>query len=113
MVFLLLKCADLLLANLFSDRFPDGLASVIGTGAGWILPFALYLAVYLFVGFSVLRKAGSNILRGQVLDENFLMAVATVGAFGLGIYTSVTTGVPEGFDEACAVMLFYIVIYAF
>lgn len=106
-VFLLLKCADTLLAHFLPDRFPDGLASVTGTNAGWILPLALYLAVYLFVGFSVLRKAGGNILRGQVLDENFLMAVATIGAFGLGIYTAVKTGAPEGFDEACAVMLFY------
>ena len=67
-----------------------------------LLPFegiprlAVFLIVYLVIGGDILLKAGRNILHGQVFDENFLMAVATVGAFFLGEY-------PEG----VAVMLFY------
>ena len=56
----------------------------------------LYIAVYAFTGWRVLRKAGKNILRGQVFDENFLMAVASIGALCAG-----------EFAEAVAVMLFY------
>ena len=57
---------------------------------------ALYLIPYAVIGWDVLRRAVRNILNGQVFDENFLMALATVGAFGCGQY-------PEG----VAVMLFY------
>ncbi|MDD3243672.1 MAG: heavy metal translocating P-type ATPase [Eubacteriales bacterium] len=57
---------------------------------------AVFLAAYFFLGWNVLLKAGKNIVRGKVFDENFLMALATVGAFALGEY-------PEG----VAVMLFY------
>lgn len=57
---------------------------------------AMYLVPYLIIGGKVLAKAGRNILNGQVFDENFLMALATIGAFILGEYT-----------EAAAVMLFY------
>ena len=56
----------------------------------------LYLLPYLIVGWDVLWKAMRNIARGQVFDENFLMSLATVGAFALG-----------DFIEAAAVMLFY------
>ena len=62
----------------------------------------LYLAAYLIIGYDILRKAGKGILRGQVFDENFLMAVATVGAIGLAFYEK-----SGGFMEAVAVMLFY------
>ena len=62
------------------------LASVIGHNLGWLLPFGLYFLVYLFIGYDVLKKAFLNIIHGHLLDENFLMAIATVGAFGLGIY---------------------------
>ena len=62
----------------------------------------LYLAAYLIIGYDILRKAGKGILRGQVLDENFLMAVATVGAIGLAFYEE-----SGDFMEAVAVMLFY------
>ena len=47
---------------------------------------ALYLAAYLVIGYDILKKAGQGILNGRVFDENFLMAVATVGAFALAIY---------------------------
>lgn len=56
----------------------------------------LFLAVYLFIGWDILWKAIRNILNGQIFDENFLMAIATIGAIVLGDFT-----------EACGVMLFY------
>ena len=58
-------------------------------------------------GYDVLWKAVRNIAHGQVFDENFLMCVATLGAFALAIYRGVTGQEIEGFDEACAVLLFY------
>lgn len=61
-----------------------------------IIAIGLYLIPYLIVGGKVLLKAGRNILNGQVFDENFLMTIATIGAFVLGEYT-----------EAAAVMIFY------
>ena len=56
----------------------------------------LYMSVYVVVGLGVLAKAGKNILRGKVFDENFLMAIATLGAIIIGEY-----------PEAVGVMLFY------
>lgn len=73
----------------------------------WLLAFFLYLAVYIAIGYDVLWRAARNIVRGQVFDENFLMCLATVGAFSLAIYRGVTGQSIEGFDEACAVLLFY------
>ena len=63
---------------------------------------ALYLAAYLIIGYDILKKAGQGILNGRVFDENFLMAVATVGAFALAIYEK-----SGDYNEAIAVMLFY------
>lgn len=83
------------------------LASVFDTPLGWLLPFALYLAVYAVIGYDVLFKAVRNIAHGQVFDENFLMCIATLGAFSLAIYRGATGLEIEGFDEACAVLLFY------
>ena len=57
---------------------------------------AIFIVSYLIVGFEILRKAVKNIFKGKVFDENFLMAVATLGAFAIG-----------EFPEAVAVMLFY------
>ena len=62
---------------------------------GW-LQFALYMIPYLVIGYDILKKAVKGILNRQVFDENFLMAVATVGAIALGDY-----------KEGVAVMLFY------
>ena len=56
----------------------------------------IFIIAYLIVGLEILRKAVRNITRGKVFDENFLMSVATIGAFGIG-----------EFPEAVAVMLFY------
>ena len=63
---------------------------------GGLLRFAAFLVPYGIIGWDVLFSAGKNILRGQVFDENFLMGIATVGAFAIGEY-----------PEAVAVMLFY------
>lgn len=84
-----------------------GLDGVFASSCGWLFPFALYLVVYFIIGYDVLWKAIRNIAHGQVFDENFLMCVATLGAFALGIYRGVSGLEIEGFDEACAVLLFY------
>ena len=57
---------------------------------------AIFIASYIIVGFEIVKKAIRNIVRGKVFDENFLMTIATLGAFGIG-----------EFPEAVAVMLFY------
>ena len=62
----------------------------------------LYLAAYLIIGYDILRKAGKGILNGRVFDENFLMAVATIGAVALAIISG-----SGDFNEAVLVMLFY------
>ena len=67
-----------------------------------LLQLALYLAAYLIIGYDILRKAGKGILNRRVFDENFLMAIATVGAFALAIYSG-----SGDYNEAIAVMLFY------
>ena len=84
-----------------------GLGGVIQGKANWVLPFVLYLAVYLAIGYDVLWRAIRNIAHGQIFDENFLMCIATIGAFALAIYRGATGMEIEGFDEACAVLLFY------
>ena len=83
------------------------LGSVVEGSANWVFPFALYLAIYLVIGYDVLWRAIRNISHGQVFDENFLMCLATIGAFALAIYRGVSGMEIEGFDEACAVLLFY------
>lgn len=67
-----------------------------------VLAMSLYLVTYLVIGYDILKKAGKGILNGQVFDENFLMAVATVGAIVLAFYEK-----SGDFNEAIAVMLFY------
>ena len=107
-LFLIVFITNLILEKCFNDTFPSGLASILPlNNIGWILPFILYLSIYIVIGYDVLVKACKNIAHGQVFDENFLMCVATIGAFGLGIYTGITTNTPEGFDEGCAVLIFY------
>ena len=61
-----------------------------------------YLIAYLVIGYDILRKAGKGILNGRVFDENFLMAIATLGAFFLAIWTR-----SGDYVEGIAVMLFY------
>ena len=62
----------------------------------WRVAALLYAVPYLIIGYDVLRKAAINIRNGQVFDENFLMVIATIGAYATGEFT-----------EAAAVMLFY------
>ena len=71
------------------------IALIIDFGNVWINN-VIYIIAYIIVGFEIVRKAVRNITRGKVFDENFLMTVATIGAFGIG-----------EFPEAVAVMLFY------
>ena len=67
-----------------------------------IVMLALYLVVYLIIGYDILKKAVLGFIRGRVFDENFLMTVATVGAFALAVYER-----SGDYLEAIAVMLFY------
>ncbi|SCY75848.1 heavy metal translocating P-type ATPase [Butyrivibrio sp. INlla14] len=62
----------------------------------WLVTFLIYLVPYVFIGYDVVKKAFINISHGQVFDENFLMMIATFGAFGI-----------QEYSEALAVMLFY------
>ena len=67
-----------------------------------VLRFVLYFAVYLVIGYDILLKAVKGIKNRQIFDENFLMAVATAGAFALAVYEK-----SGDYTEAIAVMLFY------
>lgn len=67
-----------------------------------VINLALYLVTYIVIGYDILKKAGRGILNRRVFDENFLMAVATIGAFALAIYEK-----SADYNEAIAVMLFY------
>lgn len=67
-----------------------------------IAEFVLYFAAYLIIGYDILKKAGKGILNRQIFDENFLMSVATLGAFILAIYEQ-----SGDYVEGIAVMLFY------
>ena len=73
----------------------DHMKMISAVFTGWKMLF-LYLIPYFVIGWDILYKAVRNIKNGQVFDENFLMAVATIGAFGVNEYS-----------EAVAVMLFY------
>ena len=78
-----------------------------------ILRFLLYLIPYFVIGYDVLKKAGKGILNRQVFDENFLMAVATIGAMAVALYNGSESAAALGlagesdYTEAIAVMLFY------
>ena len=69
--------------------------------ASGIVRFVLYMIPYLIIGYDILIKAGKGVRNRQAFDENFLMAVATVGAIALGL-----TGSGD-YTEAIGVMLFY------
>ncbi len=86
-------CAAFVLFLLLFAGEHLGLAEAITHGAVW---FFLYLIPYLVIGYDIIFKAARNIRNGQVFDENFLMMVATFGAFGV-----------QEYSEAVAVMLFY------
>lgn len=104
-LFVFLFASNLVLQYAFS--FENGLASIIPNSFGWLLPFGLYFSVYAYIGFPTLKKFFIHLKNGQVLDEDFLMSVATLGALGLGIFNGITENNPEGVDEAVAVMLLF------
>ena len=91
----------LLILQLVPTALFARLDEVLFPTAGRWLRFAFYLADYFIIGYDILRKAVKGILNRQVFDENFLMAVATVGAMALAIYEN------GDYLEAIAVMLFY------
>ena len=67
-----------------------------------VINLGLYLVAYVIIGYDILKKAGRGILNRRVFDDNFLMVVATIGAFALAIYEK-----SADYNEAIAVMLFY------
>ena len=77
------------------------------TPLSWVLPVALYFLIYLIIGYDILYKAARNIIRLNPLDENFLMCLATLGAFGLAVYNGVNGAEIEGAYEGCAVIILY------
>ena len=78
------------------DKVFDLKTVIPNTNLGWLLPLSIYVVIYLLIAYDILIKAVKNISHGQVFDENFLMIIATIGAFIL-----------MEFPEAVAVMLFY------
>ena len=79
------------------------LASLFGTTGAVYASFVLFLVPYAIAGHDVLQKAWGNIRHGKVFDENFLMAVATIGAFAMVLFPQTEPHMAEG----AAVMLFY------
>ncbi len=90
----------LVLQSVSADTF-DQLDGCLFLSAGRWVRLVLYLVNYFIIGYDILRKAIKGILNRQVFDENFLMAVATIGAMALAIYEN------GDYLEAIAVMLFY------
>lgn len=88
---------------LFALIYPLPLEDWFGYPTGLYIEFILFLIPYFIVGYDVLWKAIRNIGRGQVFDENFLMSVATIGAFALVLFPDSEPHMAEG----AAVMLFY------
>ena len=89
-------------------------AAAVLFAAGELVPLAglwkliFYLPAYVIIGGDVLKRAAQNILRGQMFDENFLMSIATLGAFATAFYDQLSGAASMvGYDEAVAVMLFY------
>ena len=72
----------------------------------WYVQIGLYLIPYFVIGYDILKKAFKGILHRQVFDENFLMAIATVGALAIAVYNSMH-GMEGEFAEGVFVMLFY------
>ena len=101
LVRILIAAAMLLGLQFLSAETFAQLDGYLFPSAGRWVRFALYLVDYFIIGYDILRKALKGILNRQVFDENFLMAVATVGAMALAVYEN------GDYLEAIAVMLFY------
>lgn len=97
---LIAACILLGLQYISSEMF-NKLDEYLFPSAGRLVRLGCYLIDYLIIGYDILRKAIKGILNGKVFDENFLMAVATIGAMALAIYEN------GEYLEAIAVMLFY------
>lgn len=98
---ILAAAAILLGLQFLSAEVLSQLDKYLFPSAGRIIRFLLYLADYFIIGYDILKKAVKGILNRQIFDENFLMAVATLGAMALAVYTD------GDYLEAIAVMLFY------
>lgn len=98
---ILISAALLLVLQSISAEIFNQLDSNLFLSAGRMIRLVLYLINYFIIGYDILRKAIKGILNKQVFDENFLMAVATIGAMALAIYEN------GDYLEAIAVMLFY------
>lgn len=98
---ILIAAAMLLGLQFLSAETFAQIDSYLFLSAGRWVRFSLYLVDYFIIGYDILRKALKGILNRQVFDENFLMAVATVGAMALAVYEN------GDYLEAIAVMLFY------
>ena len=98
---ILLSGALLIALQLIGPAGFAPLDSLLFPGAGRILRLICYLADYGIIGYDILRKALLGLRNRRVLDENFLMAVATLGALALAVYEN------GDYLEAVAVMLFY------
>ena len=85
----------LFLAVFITDKVID-LNTVFNSDLSYLFPLSLYLVLYLAIGYDVILKAIRNISHGQIFDENFLMLIATIGAFAT-----------FEFEEAVAVLVFY------
>lgn len=101
MIRILISAAVLLVLQFVSANIFDTLDMYLFASAGRWIRFVCYLADYFIIGYDILRKAVKGIKNRQVFDENFLMAVATIGAMALAIYEN------GEYLEAIAVMLFY------
>ena len=101
MVRILISAAIMLGMQFVPVEFFNQLDASLFPSAGRWIRLAIYLFTYLLVGYDILQKAGKGILNKRVFDENFLMAVATLGAMALAIYEN------GEYLEAIAVMLFY------
>lgn len=98
---ILLSSALLLMWNLFTPQVFDSIDRIVTYGAGRWVRLLCYLAVYYIIGHDILQKALKGITNKRVFDENFLMAIATIGALSIAIYEN------GDYLEAVAVMLFY------
>ncbi len=101
LVRILVSAALLLVLQSISAEIFDRLDGYLFPSAGRFARLICYLIDYFIIGYDILRKAIKGILNRQVFDENFLMAVATIGAMALAIYEN------GEYLEAIAVMLFY------
>lgn len=88
---------------IFVILYPIPFEDLLGSPTGLYVEFACFLVPYLLAGYDVLLKAGKNIAKGRVFDENFLMSIATIGAFALVFFPESDPHMAEG----AAVMLFY------